>query len=69
MSEAVAGLAQDILVIQGDGDYQRASEMLLKQGVVDPLLAEDLQKIQEANVPIDIRFEQGKEVLGLTPKP
>jgi hypothetical protein len=62
-------LAQDILVIQGDGDYQRASEMLLKQGVVDPLLAEDLQKIQEANVPIDIRFEQGKEVLGLTPKP
>ena len=69
MSEAVAGLAQAILVIQGDGDYQRASEMLLKQGVVDPLLAEDLQKIQEANVPIDIRFEQGKEVLGLTPKP
>ena len=69
MSEAVAGLAQDILVIQGDGDYARASEMLLKQGIVDPLLAEDLQKIQDANVPIDIRFEQGKELLGLAPKP
>ena len=69
MSEAVAGLAQDILVIQGDGDYARASEMLLKQGIVDPLLAEDLQKIQDANVPIDIRFEQGKELLGLATKP
>lgn len=69
MSEAVAGLAHDILVIQGDGDYQRASEMLLKQGVVDELLAEDLMKIQEANIPIDIRFEQGKEVLGLIHKP
>lgn len=69
MSEAVAGLAHDILVIQGDGDYQHASEMLLKQGVVDELLAEDLMKIQEANIPIDIRFEQGKEVLGLIHKP
>jgi len=69
MSEAVAGLAHDILVIQGDGNYQRASEMLLKEGVVDQLLAEDLMKIQEANIPIDIRFEQGKEVLGLTQKP
>lgn len=66
MSEAVAGLARDILVIQGDGDYKRASDMLLKDGVVDELLAKDLLRIQEANIPIDICFEQGKHVLGLT---
>lgn len=68
MAEAVSGLAHDILVIQGDGDYKRASEMLMKDGVVDELLAADLAKIQEENIPIDIRYRQGKEELGLSKK-
>jgi putative orphan protein len=68
MSEAVLALAHEILQIQGDGDYQRAAKMLLQQGIVDDLLLEDMKKIMDANIPIDIRFEQGKEILGLTPK-
>ncbi|MGP1363275.1 MAG: dipeptidyl-peptidase 3 family protein [Bacteroides sp.] len=68
MSEAVMALAHEILQIQGDGDYQRAAKMLLQQGIVDDLLLEDMKKIMDANIPIDIRFEQGKEILGLTPK-
>lgn len=68
MSEAVSGLAHDILVIQGDGDYKRAAEMLRKDGVVDELLASDLAKIQEENIPIDIRYRQGKEELGFAKK-
>ena len=65
MSAAVEGLAHDILVIQGDGDAERARTMLLQQGVVDEQLSRDLLRIQDANIPIDIRFEQGKSVLGL----
>ena len=67
MHEAVAQLAATILMIQGDGDYQKAKTMLAEQGVVDPVLQSDLDRIAAANIPIDIRFTQGPEQLGLEP--
>lgn len=67
MHEAVAQLAAAILMIQGDGDYQKAKTMLAEQGVVDPVLQSDLDRIAAANIPIDIRFTQGPEQLGLEP--
>ena len=34
-------------------------------GVIQPTLAKDLTKLKDAHIPVDIRFEQGLETLGL----
>jgi hypothetical protein len=34
-------------------------------GVIRPELEADLARLQEARIPIDIRFEQGLDTLGL----
>lgn len=67
MSEAVSSLSRDILVLQGNGDYDGARKMLAEQGVVDDLLQSDLGRINSANIPIDLRYKQGPEQLGLRP--
>lgn len=67
MAEAVSALSRDILVLQGDGDYAGTSKMLAEQGVVDAALQSDLDRINTANIPIDLRYVQGPEQLGLQP--
>ena len=67
MHDAVAALSHDLLVLQGDGNYEGAKQMLASQGTIDEVLAEDLQKIEAANIPIDLRYQQGPEQLGLQP--
>ena len=54
-----------ILQVEGDGDYDFAKQYLTENSVIKPALQADLDKIRDANIPRDIRFEQGKEVLGL----
>lgn len=63
--KAIASLSNDILVVQGNGDYEGASMMFEKYGLVGEGLQADLNRINEAGIPRDIVFEQGKEVLGL----
>ncbi|GAB4277154.1 MAG: hypothetical protein Kow0068_00120 [Marinilabiliales bacterium] len=65
MREAVKSLAEKILVIQGDGDYNAAKEWIEKDGVVKEQFQKDLEKINSANIPVDIVFEQGPDVIGL----
>jgi len=65
MNGAIETLSNLILTIQGDGDYERASEMLKQYGVMDAGLKESLKRIENKNIPVDIVFEQGTEVLGL----
>ncbi len=65
MRDAVSSLLEKILVIQGDGDHQRAGQWIEKDGVMDSRLQNDLERVNKAGIPIDIVFEQGKEVLGL----
>lgn len=65
MGDAVKALSQVILTYQGDGDYQGVSQLVEEMGVIKPELAKDLAKLEKANIPVDIHFEQGKEVLGL----
>lgn len=64
-SEAVDSLSRTILTVQGDGDYQRAGEMLAELGVIGDTLQGDLDRIDAAGIPVDIVFRQGKSVLGL----
>ncbi|MGH8073517.1 MAG: dipeptidyl-peptidase 3 family protein [Lysobacter sp.] len=66
MREAMNGLSAKLLTVQGDGDYAEAKRMTDTLGVVKPELAADLERLDAAGIPVDIRFEQGLEVLGLS---
>jgi hypothetical protein len=63
---AMNALSEKLLTVQGDGDYAEAKRMTDTMGIVKPELAGDLAKLKDAKIPVDIRFEQGLETLGLT---
>jgi hypothetical protein len=65
MGEAMAALSEKLLRIQGDGDYDGAKAFMEKYGKIGPTLQEDLDRLAEAGIPVDIVFEQGVDVLGL----
>ena len=65
MRAAAEELAALLLVIQGDGDYADAKRITDELGVIEPELEADLARLADAGIPIDIRFEQGLDVLGL----
>ncbi|MCK5041534.1 MAG: hypothetical protein KAR62_04535 [Sphingomonadales bacterium] len=62
---AIDGLSNLLLTIQGDGDYERAKALLAEKGVISDTMAADLARLEEANIPVDINFNQGKALLGL----
>jgi hypothetical protein len=65
MKAAVTASVREILTIQGDGDYERARELVNADGRMSEALSTDLDRVNAANIPIDIVFRQGAEVLGL----
>ena len=65
MSQAMEKLSNLILTIQGDGDYQKVDQLIATHGEIKAELAKDLEKLSQANIPVDVTFKQGKEVLGL----
>ena len=65
MRDAVNALSAKLLTVQGDGDYAEAKRMTETLGVVKPQLAADLERLEAAKIPVDVRFEQGLDVLGL----
>jgi formylmethanofuran dehydrogenase subunit B len=65
MTAAIDSLSELILTLQGNGDYEGVAALVAKSGVIKADLAEDLARIEAANIPVDITFKQGKKVLGL----
>jgi hypothetical protein len=65
MQEAMTSLSTLILTLQGDGDYAGVDKLVKEKGMIGTELQSDLDKLKEKNIPVDIVFEQGKEVLGL----
>ncbi len=65
LREAINSLSNLIITIQGNGDYEKAQEIVNKYGNIDEDLRSALDKIEEKDIPVDIVFEQGLEVLGL----
>ncbi|GMG86245.1 dipeptidyl-peptidase 3 family protein [Biformimicrobium ophioploci] len=65
MQAAMAKLSNLILTIQGDGDYEQAKKLLEEQGLIQPELQADLDRLASAKIPVDVTFIQGKKVLGL----
>ncbi len=65
MKEATNSLSALILKLQGEGDTKGVEELLAKMGSISPDLQADLDKLKTKKIPVDIIFEQGKDVLGL----
>jgi len=65
MKEAMNALSEKILTLQGNGDYEGVDALVKEKGIITPDLQADLDKLEAKNIPVDIVFEQGTEVLGL----
>ena len=63
--EAMNHWAELIIVTQGDGDFEFAQQYRLENAGISETLQADLDKINNAGIPRDIRFNQGVNVLGL----
>jgi hypothetical protein len=63
--DAIAGLSRLLLTLQGDGDYEGAKELTEGKGIIGPDLQSDLDRLTEANIPVDITFRQGVAELGI----
>lgn len=57
---ALAEWSALILKVEGEGDYDFAVKYNLENSSIRPALQADLDKIGEASIPRDIRFEQGQ---------
>ncbi|HPE43299.1 MAG TPA: Zn-dependent hydrolase [Bacteroidales bacterium] len=65
MMAAAEKLTGMILKAQGDGNYETVKSWIANEGVVKPELQADLDRLTEANIPVDIFFKMGPEMLGL----
>ncbi len=63
--QAIKNLGNDLLVMQGNGDYDAVAAFVAGMGNVSPQLQADLNRLTAINIPVDIVYQQGKEVLGL----
>jgi hypothetical protein len=66
MQLAMNDLSQLIIELQGDGDYEAVVNLMKEKGQIGPELEKDLSKLKENNIPVDVTFEQGVNVLGLS---
>ena len=63
--EAMNGLSNLILTLQGNGDKPAVETLMKEKAVVRPDLQADLNRLAQKGIPVDITFEQGVNVLGL----
>jgi hypothetical protein len=69
MQAAMTDLSEVLLTLQGNGDYAGASELTREEGVITPQLQKDLDRLTQAEIPVDIQFRQGQAELGLPGDP
>lgn len=65
MKTAMSNMVTELIVIQGNGDYAKAQKLIKEEGVVPAYLQADLDRINNAGIPKDIRYKQGLNILGL----
>ncbi len=65
MGEAVDELAGVILKFQGEGNYDGLGEFMATYQVVGDTLQQQLDRLSDERIPVDVVFEQGTDVLGL----
>jgi hypothetical protein len=65
MKAAMNELGRQILIVQGDGNYEMAKQMIAERGYIREDLQKDLDRVNSAGIPKDVVFKQGVKVLGL----
>ena len=65
MTDAMNSLGEQILTMQGNGNYDKAKEMIDDMGVIKEMLKKDLDRLTKEGIPRDIKFVQGKSTLGI----
>jgi hypothetical protein len=63
--QAIEDLSRDLLMLQGNGDYDAVAAFVAENGNVGAQLQADLDRLAARRIPVDIVYEQGREVLGL----
>lgn len=65
MMDTVEKALAEMMIIQGNGDYDAAREIANRLGSMPESLQADINRINEANIPVDVAFKQGAEYLRL----
>ncbi len=68
MKIAMTELSALILKLQGDGDVEGVKKLLLEKGQIPTDLQNDLNKLLQLQIPVDIIFEQGEELIDSSKK-
>ncbi len=63
MEIAMNELSELILELQGNGDYQGVENLVNTKGVIPADLQADLQRLNDAGIPVDVVFNQGMQYL------
>ncbi|NND93392.1 MAG: Zn-dependent hydrolase [Flavobacteriales bacterium] len=66
MKTAMNELCALILKIQGDGDLDALKALMSEKGAVGDDLQADLDRLNEAGIPVDVVFDQGIDILDLS---
>lgn len=65
MIVAMKEMSNLILTLQGNGDYDGVAKLVKEKGTISAKLQADLDRLTDANIPVDVIYEQGIKVLGL----
>lgn len=65
MQEAMNSLSELILTIQGNGDYEKITQLMEEKGQMSTSLQKALDRVNAKGIPVDVIFEQGVKALGL----
>ncbi len=65
LEAAMTALSTKILTLQGDGNYDGVAKLVAEKGKIEAQLQADLDRLAAADIPVDIVYEQGTDVLGL----
>lgn len=63
LEAAMNALSEQILTLQGDGNYDGVAKLVAEKGTIGAQLQSDLDRLNAAGIPVDVVFEQGGEVL------
>lgn len=65
MKTAVQETLIMLMKVQGDGNYNKAKEIIGKYGEMPKSLKEEIDRINESDIPVDVYFRQGLDYLEL----
>lgn len=63
--QCISSWAKFLIEMEGNGDMMAAAKYSKANAVISKTLQQDLDKINSQGIPVDVRFNQGRKVLGL----